>query len=174
MKPVLKYLISIVLLATGIWLGRYNWKSYQSKKEIGNLIQTVQHCCFESLAGREMCIDEFNPGQPTVIIYFHPECEHCQYEASEIGNSSDQFEKANMILITADDSIARIEDFAMRYHLWEVDNLTILLDRKKIFKNHFGTTIVPSIFIYGPDRKLLKMWKGEIQMKAVISTINTF
>jgi len=174
MKTVLKYLVGIVLVVTGIWLCNYNWKSYRTKKEIGNLIQRVQHCCFESLAGKEMCIDEFNPEQPTVILYFHPECEHCQYEASEIGNSPAQFEKANMILITADDSTKRIEDFAMKYHLWKVDNLTILLDRKKHFKSHFGTTVVPSIFIYGPDRKLLKMLKGEIQMKAVISAINAF
>ena len=172
MKPVLKYFYCLDLLATVIWLGTNNWKSYRAKKETRNLIQIIQHCCFESLGGREVYIDEFNPKQPTVIIYFHPECEHCQYEASEIGNSSEQFEQANMILITADDSIVRIEDFAMKYHLKKVDNLTILLDRKQNFASHFGTTIVPSIFIYGTNRKLIKMWKGEIQMKIVISTIN--
>ncbi len=174
MKSFLKYFIVVVLLAFGIWLGMSNWNSRKVKKEIGNQIQTLQHCSFESLCGKEICIDEYNPAKPTVIIYFHPECEHCQYEASEIGKSSDQFEKANMILVTSDDSTLRIEAFAMKYHLWEVDNLTILIDRKRHFINYFGTTVVPSIFIYGPDRKLLKIWKGEVQMKAVISTISFF
>jgi len=120
-----------------------------------------------------MCIDEFNPEQPTVIIYFHPECEHCQYEASEIGSSSDKFEKANMILITPDDSTVRVEAFAIKYHLWNVDNLVILLDRSKTFKKYFGTAVVPSLFVYGSDKHLIKLFKGEIQMKAILDCIQT-
>ena len=174
MKSILKYFIVFVLLTIGIWLGMSNLNLRKVRKEIGNQIQTLQHCCFESLGGKETCIDEFNPEQPTVIIYFNPECEHCQYEASEIGKSSDQFEKVNMVLITSDDSTLRIEAFAMKYHLWEVDNLTILIDRKRHFKNYFGTTVVPSLFLYGTNRKLFKVWKGEIQIKAVISEISMF
>ena len=171
MKLILKYMIGAVLLVTGSWLAVHTFKSYPTKKEIGNMIQTLQHCCFESLTGGQTYIDEFNPDQPTVIMYFHPECEHCQYESGEIGRQKEQFEKVNTILITPDDSTTRVEAFASRYRLWDVDNLTILMDRNRRFKSHFGTTVIPSLFIYGSDKKLLKMYKGEIQMKAVISAV---
>jgi len=170
---ILKCLVGAVLLATGSWLVVHTYSSYQKKKEIGNRIQTLQHCCFESLTGGQMYIDAFSPDQPTIIMYFHPECEHCQYESGEIGRQKEQFEKVNMILITPDDSILRVEAFAKRYRLLDVDNLTILMDRKKRFKSHFGTTVIPSLFIYGSDKKLIKMYKGEIQMKAVISAFKT-
>jgi peroxiredoxin len=172
MKRFLKYLVGIVLLAIGCWLVTHTYQSYQAKKETENRIQTLQHCCFESLSGGQICVDEFDPRKPTVIIYFHPECEHCQYEASEIGMQAEQFEKANMILITPDDSTKRVETFAVKYNLWEVDNLTILIDRNNQFKNHFGTSVFPSVFIYGLDKKLLKMYKGETKIEAIINIIN--
>jgi len=173
MKLLFKYLIGIVLLASGIWLGRCNWKSYQSKKETGNLIQHLQHLSFKSLPGNDVFIDGFNPQQATVIIYFHPECEHCQYEASEIGNKPEEFEKTNLIMITPDDSIPRIEAFALKYHLWKVDNLDILLDRTKQFKQYFGTAVVPSVFIYGANKKLIRMYKGEIQINVILGFIHS-
>lgn len=130
MKKLLKYLVGIVLLTVVSLLVVRTYQSYKTKKESGAKIQTLQHCSFESLNGGQTWIDGFNPDQPTVIIYFHPECEHCQYEASEIGKEAERFAKANMILITSDDSTKRVEAFAIKYRLWEVDNLAILIDRK--------------------------------------------
>lgn len=172
MKKILKYLIGAILLTVGLWLGFHTYLSYQAKKESENRIQALQHCCFKSLNGQLVCIDEFDIQKPTVIIYFNPGCEHCQYEASEIGKQAELFEKANMILITPDDSTKRVEAFAAKYHLWEVDNLIILIDQDHKFKDYFGTSIFPSVFIYGSDKKLLKLYKGEIKMEAILNYIN--
>lgn len=172
MRKIFKYLLLLILIIVGAWLVSHTWQSYQSKKEATERVQTLQHACFGSLTGGQICIDEFDNRKPTVIIYFHPECEHCQYEASEIGKQAEQFEKANMILITPDDSTKRVEDFANKYHLSGVDNLVVLLDRKNNFKNHFGTAVIPSIFIYGVDKKLLKMYKGETKIEAIIGSLH--
>ena len=172
MRKFLKYLILILLLVAGSWLGMRTWQSYQSKKESEQRVQTLQHACFGSLTGGQICIDEFDSQKPTVIIYFNPECEHCQYEASEIGKQAEQFAKANMILITPDDSTKRVEAFAAKYHLWEVDNLIVLLDRNHQFLKSFGTAVFPSAFIYGADKKLVKMYKGETKMEAVIGSLD--
>lgn len=172
MKKLAKYLIGFVLLVTASWLVTSTVQSYRAKKAATEKIQTLQHCCFESLHGGQTCLDGFNPNQPTVILYFHPECEHCQYEATEIGRQPDRFAKANMILITPDDSAKRIEAFADKYKLWQVDNLVILFDRRSQFKNQFGTTVFPSIFIYGADKRLLKQFNGEVKMEAVLKIID--
>lgn len=169
---MLKFLIIVVLLAAMFLFVMSTCQSYKNKKEGITKIQTLQHLCMESLNGGQVCIDGFNPDQPTVIIYFHPECEHCQYEAQEMGKQPQKFKMANMIMITGDDSTKRVEDFAIKYRLWEVDNLAILLDRKDHFKKQFGASVIPSLFIYGSDKKLLKMYKGEVQMKVIIQIID--
>lgn len=172
MQKLAKYLVMFVLLATGSWLMTKTYQSYRAKKEMTEKVQTLQHCCFESLHGGQTCLDGFNPNQPTVIIYFNPECEHCQYEATEIGRQPDRFAKANMILITPDNSRERIETFADMYKLWRVDNLVILYDRNFQFKNQFGTSVFPSVFIYGADKRLLKLFKGEVKMESVLKIID--
>lgn len=172
MRKFLKYLLLALLLIVCFWLVTRTYQSYQSKKEAAERVQTLQHVCFELLTGGTVCIDEFDSRKPTFIIYFHPECEHCQYEASEIGKQSEQFAKANMILITPDDSTKRVEAFAAKYHLWEVDNLVVLLDRNHQFLKSFGTAVFPSVFIYEADKKLLKIYKGEVKMEAIINCIN--
>jgi thiol-disulfide isomerase/thioredoxin len=171
MRKMLKYLVAIVLLVVAYFLLSHTYQSRQSKIAMTNRIQSLQHCSYESVNSGAIYIDEFNPGQPTVIIYFHPECEHCQYEASEIGKQPERFGKVNMIMITPDDSTKRVEAFAIKYRLWEVDNLAILLDRKSQFRDQFGASVIPSVFIYGSDKKLLKMYKGETKMDAIISSI---
>ena len=170
MRKFLKFLIIILLLAIVGWLGTRTYQRYQSKKEATERVQTLQHVCFEALNGGQVYLDEFDRQKPTVIIYFHPECEHCQYEASEIGKQAEQFAKANMILITPDDSVKRVEAFASRYNLWAVDNLAVLLDRNHQFLRSFGTAVFPSVFIYGTDQKLVKSYKGEVKMEAIINS----
>jgi len=172
MKQVVKYLIILFVLTTGGWLITHIMKSYQVKKEIENRIQTLQHCSFKTTNGSEVFVDSFNPHQYTVIMYFHPECEHCQYEASQIGLNAPLFEKVNMILITPDDSLKRIDDFAISYHLWDVDNLTILVDRDNRFVSYFGASLIPSVFIYGLDKRLLRMFKGEVKIKILLDLIH--
>lgn len=172
MRVIAKCVIVLVLLFAAYWLGTKTYLTYSAKKVAEARIQTLQHGCFESLKGKLTCLDEFNPEQPTVIIYFNPECEHCQYEATEIGRQPERFAKANMILITPDDSAKRIEAFASRYQLWQVDNLVILYDRNFQFKKYFGTTVFPSVFIYGANKRLLKQFIGEVKMEAVLKIID--
>jgi thiol-disulfide isomerase/thioredoxin len=172
MKKWAKYLVVFALLATGSWLVTRTIQSYLAKKAATEKVQTLQHCCFESLHGGQTCLDGFNLNQPTVIIYFNPECEHCQYEATEIGRQPDRFAKANMILITPDDSALRIEAFVDKYKLLQVDNLVILYDRKLQFRKYFGTSVFPSVFIYGKDKRLKKQFIGEVKMEAVLKIID--
>lgn len=170
-KLTFRYFAGFALLTAGCWLLMQIYQSVQAKKRQEVSIQSLAHICFDALGGGQICIDEFNSNQPTIIIYFHPECEHCQYEASEIGKQPEQFKKINTILITPDDSTQRVEAFAVRYHLWEVDNLTILMDRNHKFRYHFGTAVFPSAFIYGADKKLLKMYKGEIKISTILKWV---
>ncbi len=171
MRNFLKYLIIILLLASGGWLGTRTYQRYRAKKENKQRTQTLQHVGFESLAGGLVYLDEFDRQKPTVIIYFNPGCEHCQYEATEIGHRAEQFGKINTILVTPEPSVEKVKAFAQTYHLNEVDNLFILLDKNRQFIRHFGTTVFPSVFIYGPDQKLLKSYKGEVKIEAIIASL---
>ncbi len=171
MRKFFKYLIIIFLLGAGGWLGTRTYQRYQSKKESEQRVQTLQHVGFESLAGGKVYLDEFDRQKPTVIIYFNPACEHCQYEATEIGRRAEQFGKVNTILVTPEPSVEKVKAFAQTYHLNEVDNLAILLDKDKQFIRYFGTAVFPSVFIYSANQKLVKSYKGEVKIEAIMESL---
>ncbi|MDD4227666.1 MAG: redoxin domain-containing protein [Mariniphaga sp.] len=143
--------------------------SYNEKKETEKKIQKLPDAQFISLTGDTVNLHDFDPGKPMIIIFFHPECDHCRYEAKEIGLNADAFQNCQMLMITFDDSIKRIENFCMNYHLWEISNFEVLLDPGNHFDESFGKTAVPSIFVYSPDRKLKKKFIGETKPEALIN-----
>ncbi len=103
----------------------------------------------------------------TVIIHFRPDCEYCQYEARAIRDSLHRFAATNVLLVS-DEPIERLQDFAAEYDLANQPNIHILYDRDRKFKDLFGTSMVPSIFIYNQEQKLVKQFKGETKIEAIL------
>jgi len=171
MKSVIRILVIIVLSFSGVWLGKKIVQTYRHKKVTEQQIQALPHACFESLAGKTVCIDEFNPEKPLVLVYFHPDCEHCQYEAQEIGQNAATFSNCQLVMITHDDSLQRVKNFCENNHLWEVDNIEVLIDNADQFKTVFGKAVIPSVYIYGTDRKLKKQYLGETRIDLVLAEI---
>lgn len=172
MKLIIKYCIAIVVVVAILFLLTGFYTNYYMKKGVESRIQSLQRCCFETLYGGTNCVDEFDSQRFTVIVYFQTECEHCQYEASEIGKNHEQLKKANILMITPDTITEKIKAFETKYQLGEIENLSILLDRTNQFEHCFGTSIIPSVFIYGSDRKLKIKYSGETKISAIIREIN--
>jgi len=172
MKSVIRILVIIVLSFSGVWLGKKIVQTYKHKKVTEQKIQALPHACFESLAGKTICIDEFNSEKPLVLVYFHPECEHCQYEAQEIGQNAATFSNCQLVMITHDDSLQRVKSFCETNHLWEVDNIEVLIDTANQFKTVFGKAVIPSVYIYGTDRKLKKQYLGETRIDLILAEIS--
>lgn len=55
-------------------------------------------------------------GKPTVIILFDPDCEHCQYEAEQLGQRNKEFAHAGVYLLTTQ-TPARARAFVRHYGL---------------------------------------------------------
>jgi hypothetical protein len=74
-------------------------------------------------------------------------------------------------MITNDDSLKRVKNFCETYHLWEVDNIEVLVDKENRFKKVFRKAVVPSVYIY-KNRKLKKQFLGETKLEAIIEVLN--
>lgn len=171
MKKYLKYILLVLFLLVLGWFTYSVFKDYNKKKEVESRIQTLPNAKFLSLNQQTINLMDFNEEMPLVLIYFHSECEYCQYEAQEIGQNAIAFENCQLVMITSDDSIPRVEDFCNKHHLWELENFEVLLDLDNQFKRTFGKAIIPSVYIYGADRKFKKYFLGETKPQAIISAI---
>jgi peroxiredoxin len=173
MRRIIKYLIIVLIgFITGYLIVQINSK-YDEKKEIEKRIQTLPDAAFASVYGGSINLQDFDSGRSLVLIYFHPECEHCQYEAKEIGLRADEFNNCQLVMVTPDVSLARIEKFCEEYQLWEIDNIEVLLDRESKFELTFGNAVLPSVYIYDKGQKLKKQFLGETKPEAIVAEIGS-
>lgn len=173
MKIILKSTLVAVILVVGGFLTYQTILGFSEKREAEKRIQTLPQAEFVSLTGKEVNLHDFDPEKPMVIVYFHPECDHCHYEAQEIGQNAGAFNHCQVIFVTSDDSLKRIENFCAEYHLWELSNIEVLLDPNNQVKKVFGKAVVPSVYIYNSNRKLKRYFPGETKPEAIITEMNS-
>ena len=141
------------------------------KKAIAKDMKTFPVFVFNDIFGKQFKSSYINNRNSCLIIYFHPECDHCHYEAEQIGLNIDRFCNFQIIMISTA-SCESVKDFANKYHLLEFDNISVLIDTLDVFHNTFGPNPFPTTFIYNKERKLVKQFKGEVSTEALLKYLN--
>lgn len=163
-RPLLLFLL-VTLISAVIFLLLRKTIEAQSRKEqvMAKTAQRPARLPFQALA-------RFNyppTKQSSIIFYFHPECDHCSYEAGAIQKQLDAFRSTQLIWISEADS-SSIRQFAQKHQLDQVPNVHWMSDTADVFARSFGSGSVPSVWIYGQDGQLLKHYKGETKPAALL------
>jgi thiol-disulfide isomerase/thioredoxin len=168
MRKTLKItVLAIVLSVLGFMAYKISAK-ITKKQEIAQQIQTIPSFYFYKL-GTDSVFTEVNltPNKASLIVNFHPECGHCQYEAEIIGKQVNDF-KAYQLLFISYAETETIKEFAKKYKLAGYPNIIFLEDKDMIFNDIFGKSGIPNSFIYDKNGKLLKQFKGEVKVEALL------
>jgi thiol-disulfide isomerase/thioredoxin len=139
-----------------------------SKIHLRNILSNSIEC-FPSFSFKTMSDSIFNSNQikhgPVLIIYFHPECEHCQYEINDLIENNVPIPNLQILLITYAPKESVIE------YLTELNyngNLILpLLDETFSFGKYFGSDMVPSTYIYDEELKLIDHFDGEVGIETI-------
>jgi len=105
-----------------------------------------------------------------VLIFFFPECDHCQREASQISQHIAAFNNVTLYFITSD-TAEKAEGFAKDYFLNGLDNVVFGSTSAESVLNNFGPIATPSIYIYSAEQKLVKAFNGEVSISEVLKFI---
>lgn len=164
-KTVARLTVALILL-TLLMLTAGIVKKAGKANEIAKRVKTLPDFTFPDVKGRLFSSSEITKG-PLLITYFHPECEHCQYEISSLFKSNFLDGNTKVVLV----SIAgpeMIREFIEQFKAENDTLLWVLSDTIMDFREIFGTEIIPSNFIYNENLELVKMMKGEIRTEAIL------
>jgi glutaredoxin len=164
------FLLGLILSILSI-ISYFGYKSYQkieAKKEFVEQIKRLPSPSIFQWIKENPSINEFS----TIVLFFHPECEHCQYEAKTITEKQKEFSGVNLWWISIADS-SSIKTFGKRYDL-ETHPHTYLahLEAEKVTQV-FGSISIPHIFIYDHEHTLQKEFKGETKVEALLKYVAT-
>jgi hypothetical protein len=114
---------------------------------------------------------EIKAGSPVVLLYFSPDCEHCQQETRSILHHMDSLRDVQFYFIT-NDSLDRIKLFRSVFQLDRYTNITLGWDAKFLFPRHFKDAYPPYMVLYDRQLRQLGVFNGEVEVSKIIALVN--
>jgi len=154
----------VLFLVTGIVI-----KANKSKVA-KDRINTLPVFSLAALNDSIFCSGQIKEG-PVLVLFFHPECEHCQYQiASLLKNKADM--SGVHILMISNAEKEEIRKFMSEINLSNYPGLIVLVDKNHNFRDWFGTELVPATFIYNNKKKLVRYFQGEVRPETILKYLS--
>jgi thiol-disulfide isomerase/thioredoxin len=106
-------------------------------------------------------------GKPSVLLFFSPDCEHCQQETIDLLANMDSLKNVNFYFVTVD-PMDRMRRFDTFYKLYRYPNITLGRDYTVSFPGHFKNVAPPYSVIYNPDKTMRVIFEGETPVSRFI------
>ncbi len=106
-------------------------------------------------------------GKPLVIMFFSPDCEHCQKETKELLAYKEEL-KNIPVLMASPSSYPAVKQFYEEYALAGMPNIKMGQDNNFKLGSIYQLKTFPSIFVYDHNGKLAKAFVGNIGVPAII------
>jgi thiol-disulfide isomerase/thioredoxin len=130
------------------------------------MIKTLPVFSLKTLNDTVFWSDQIKEG-PVLVLFFHPECEHCQYEIKTLFKNRHETPGIRVLLISNAEKEA-IRNFLKENNLLDYPGLSTLIDESFSFRDYFGTELVPATFIYDKKLKLVRYFQGEVRPETIL------
>jgi len=109
-------------------------------------------------------------GRPTVLMFFSPDCEHCQQFTKGLIEHMDSLKEVQFFLFTPM-SLAMLRPFAEKMKLKNYKNMMVGKDYQFFFPQFYGAKYVPYIAVYDRQKKFVKMFEGNVKIEELMKVM---
>jgi len=111
-------------------------------------------------------------GKPIVLIYFDPDCDHCQKLMAELFKKINSFKKAEMVLITFK-SVTEVAAFEKKYTTNKYANMKVGTEGTLFYlKNYYKLEKMPFTILYDSKRNYRFSYRDETPVDDLINKLN--
>jgi peroxiredoxin len=171
MKSVIKRILVLLFVA---FLGFALWdlsQKIQEKKAISRQLAALPKLSVYHMDSTRYVHDAL-PDESTVIVYFNSNCDYCQREVAAFEEQLAAFGQANILFVSSEE-IHAIREFSNQFDFSSSPNVQFLKIDEDLVYPTFGAISVPHLFIYSKNGLLVKEYKGETKIEAIVKYINT-
>jgi thiol-disulfide isomerase/thioredoxin len=106
---------------------------------------------FNGTQGKPVTFNDMPKGKTLFVLYFSPDCDHCNKQAALIQAELQRFDKAAFLWVNAFNEMAEIKAFEQKYFPGRAGQFFFAKDDDFRFDSYFGDSQVPSIYVYDPQ-----------------------
>jgi peroxiredoxin len=111
--------------------------------------------------------DKLKKNRPVIIMYFSPDCHHCQRQVEEMIARMDDLKKIQIILATyqpMEDLLA----FQNRYKLYQYPNISAGRDTKYFIQPFYKIKSLPYQALYDKKGNLVTVFEGNVSVDKLL------
>ncbi len=108
--------------------------------------------------------------RPTLVLYFSPDCGHCQLETEEILSRMKQFNDLQIVMVTSR-SFEDMKAFADKYKISRFPAIKIGEDPDRTVTRYYEVKFTPFSALYDRTGKLEKVYERGIDMDEFIALL---
>lgn len=135
-----------------------------SYKEIGDPMPVMK---LTTRKGKKLTEKDFNKKSNLLVMMFNPTCDHCQDQTITFEKNIDLFDKTDLVLIAAPQMIDYLEFYNNVTRYFEYPKMTVAVDSSGFIDKTFHYQALPQINVYDKNRKLIKIFTGNVEIEAL-------
>lgn len=114
--------------------------------------------------------EDLKKNQPTMLILFSPDCEHCKQETEEIIKHIDNFKKINIVMATML-PMEKMKTFYETYQLSRFDNIVVGYDKFFILPSFYDIKSLPFLAFYDKKKNLISVFDGNLSIPKMLEQL---
>ena len=112
--------------------------------------------------------DDLHRHTKTLIMYFSPDCDHCQHQTKEMLAKMDKFKGIQIIMATYQ-PFEEMVTFYKEYGLANYSNIKIGRDTKFFFVPYYHINNLPYLALYDVKGNLIKTFEGTTPVDKLVN-----
>ncbi len=109
--------------------------------------------------------------KPTILIYFDPDCEHCQHLMKEFFQKINEFKKAEVVMVTYK-SIEEVAAFERQHDIQKYKNIVVGTEGLGFYlRNYYGIMTMPFTALYDKKGNLNYSYRKDTSVSDLIDRI---
>lgn len=108
----------------------------------------------------------------TILIYFSPDCGHCQHEATEMVKNIDSL-KHTYIVWAGSRSVSELIAFSEKYGLNACPNMVCGQDQQYNIPSYYQVKYTPFVAVYDNRKQFVKSYEMGVEIPELLKLIGT-
>ncbi len=101
------------------------------------------------------------------LMMFNPTCGHCEDVTRMLAKNLDQFREGQILLVAGDAMMPYMDYFNATTKVFDYPKIWLGVDSSKIIEKTFVYNSLPQVNIYNKNRKLVKIFTGEVPLDSL-------
>ena len=113
---------------------------------------------------------QLKKNKPFVLMFFNPDCDHCQKETKELLAYKEEL-KGLQIIMVSPAAFGLIKSFYEEYNIASMPSIIMAQDLNYTLGSRFQLRTYPSLFVYDASGKLAKAFVGNVGVPAILDAV---